>query len=67
MKIMAYNKNFFQAVVEPQLKNAKTAGQMLEVLNNAYDLSKPMPTITHLAFRQGLRSAVTMLNPDPKA
>jgi hypothetical protein len=41
---MAYNKNFFQAVVEPQLKNAKTAGQMLEVLNSAYDLSKPMPS-----------------------
>ncbi len=65
--IMGSNNDFFKKVVEPQLKNAETAEQMLEVLNSAYDLSKPLPTITHLAFRQGLRSAVTMLNPDPKA
>ncbi len=65
--IMAYNNDFFKEVVEPQLKNAQTAEQMLEVLNSAYDLSSPLPMITHLAFRQGLRSAVTMLNPDPKA
>ena len=65
--IMASNSEFFKKVVEPQLKNAATAEQMLEVLNSAYDLSEPLPTFTHLAFRQGLRSAVTMLNPEPKA
>lgn len=65
--IMASNNNFFKDVIEPQLKSAQTAEQMLQVLNSAYDLSKPLPTFTHLAFRQGLRSAVTMLNPEPKA
>ena len=64
---MDLNNSFFRNTVEPQLKNAETAEQMLKILNSHYDLSKPLPTITHLAFRQGLRSAVTMLNPDPKS
>ena len=58
--------DYFKKYVEPDLKNAQTAGEMLFVLQSHYDLSKPLPMITHLAFRQGLKSAVTMLNPSPK-
>lgn len=64
MKTM--HSNYFKKYVEPDLKNAQTAGEMLFVLQSHYDLSKPLPMITHLAFRQGLKSAVTMLNPSPK-
>ena len=66
MKIMATNNNqYFKQVVEPQLKAAVNAGDMLHVLQQHYDLTKPLPTFTHLAFRQGLRQAIVLLDPDP--
>lgn len=60
------NNDYFKNIIEPQLKEAQTAGEMLFILTSHYDLSKPLPMMTHLAFRQGLRSAITMLNPAPK-
>ncbi len=58
--------DYFKTTVEPELKKATTAGEMLFILTSHYDLSKPLPLMTHLAFRQGLRSAIVMLNPAPK-
>ncbi len=60
------SNNYFQNEVEPALAECKNAEQMLEVLYEAYDLSKPLGSITHLAFRQGLRTAIKMLNPEAK-
>lgn len=56
----------FRNVIEPKLKECRTAGEMLHVLQANYNLNDPLPTITSLAFRQGLRQAVIMIKPDPK-
>jgi hypothetical protein len=63
---MDYKNAYFKHEIEPALKNCSTAEDMLEVLLKGYDLNEPLKTMTHLAFRQGLRTAITMLNPEPK-
>lgn len=60
------NNDYFNQVVRPKLDQAQTAGEMLHILQSHYDLDQPLNMFTSLAFRQGLRSAVTMLNPNPK-
>ena len=53
---MDYKLTYFKTIVEPALKNASTAEDMLVVLQEHYHLDEPLKTMTHLAFRQGLRS-----------
>ena len=43
------SNNYFKEEVEPALAECTNAEQMLEVLYEAYDLSKPLGSITHLA------------------
>lgn len=62
---MDYKLHFFKTHVEPALKAASTAEDMLNVLQEHYHLDEPLKTMTHLAFRQGLRTAITLLNPEP--
>lgn len=62
MKITDYN--YFDDYVAPELATCKTAEQMLTVLAHHYKLDKNLGIITHLAFRQGLKQAVTMLRPE---
>ena len=64
---MDYKNYFFKTEVEPALKNAATAEDMLEILHEHYHLDDPLKMMTHLAFRQGLRTAIVLLNPEPKA
>ena len=47
------SNNYFKEEVEPALAECTNAEQMLEVLYEAYDLTKPLGSITHLALRQG--------------
>ncbi len=63
---MDYKLHYFKTEVEPALAKCSTAEDMLETLLAHYDLDTPLKTITHLAFRQGLRTAITLLNPEPK-
>ena len=56
----------FDRVVNPELMRCETPEQMLAVLNKHYNLDCKLGTITHLAFRQGLKSAVNMINPKVK-
>lgn len=56
----------FDRVVNPELVRCETPEQMLEVLMKHYNLDCKLGTITHLAFRQGLKSAVNMINPKVK-
>ena len=64
--IMAYNSSeYFKLKVEPALKEARSAQEMLDILEDYYNLDAPLKTMTHLAFRQGLRQAVAMINPEP--
>jgi len=65
MKIMDNKLNYYKTQVEPALKGASTAEDMLKVLQDHYHLDQPLKMMTHLAFRQGLRSAITLLNPEP--
>ena len=65
-RTMDYKLAYYKNEIEPALKNCSTAEDMLLVLQNGYDLNEPLKMLTHLAFRQGLRSAITMLNPEPK-
>ena len=63
---MAFNSSeYFRVKVEPALKEARSAQEMLDILEDFYNLDAPLRTMTHLAFRQGLRQAVAMLNPEP--
>jgi len=64
--IMDYKQAYFKNEIEPALNNCQTAEDMLVVLLEGYDLNEPLKMMTHLAFRQGLRHAITMLNPEPK-
>lgn len=56
--------NHFETVVRFELDRCRNAEEMLTVLAHSYDLKKPMGSITRLAFIQGLRMAVGMLNPE---
>lgn len=56
----------FDRVVNPELALCDTPEQMLEVLMKHYHLDCKLGTITHLAFRQGLKAAVNMVNPKVK-
>ena len=56
----------FDRVVNPDLMKCDTPEQMLQVLMHHYELDCKIGTITHLAFRQGLKAAVNMVNPKHK-
>lgn len=56
--------NHFETVVRQELDMCTTAEDMLFVLARNYDLRKKLGPITRLAFMQGLRQAVVMLNPE---
>jgi len=56
----------FDRVVNPDLMRCETPEQMLQVLMYHYELDCKIGTITHLAFRQGLKSAVNMINAKAK-
>jgi len=56
--------NHFETVVRQELDMCTTAEDMLFVLARNYDLRKKLGPITRLAFMQGLRQAVIMLNPE---
>ena len=56
----------FEKIVDPDLKRCETPEQMLQVLMHHYELDCKIGTITHLAFRQGLKAAVNMINPKAK-
>ena len=66
MKIMDYKLHYYKTQVEPELNAAGTAEEMLHVLLDHYELDEPLKMMTSLAFRQGLRTAITMLNPERK-
>ena len=57
----------FEKIVDPDLKRCETPGQMLEVLMYHYDLNCKLGTITSLAFRQGLKTAVKMIDAKAKS
>ena len=57
----------FDKVVKQQLDKCKTPAQMLDVLNRNFDLDQELGLVSSLAFKQGLRTAVTMINPKIKA
>jgi hypothetical protein len=56
--------NHFDTIVREELDACTSAEDMLIVLARNYDLRKKLGPITRLAFMQGLRQAVVMLNPD---
>ena len=66
MKITPQVMTHFDRVVNPDLMLCETPEQMLQVLVRHYDLNCKLGTITHLAFRQGLKAAVNMVNPKTK-
>jgi hypothetical protein len=56
--------NHFDTHVREELDACTTAEDMLIVLARNYNLRKKLGPITRLAFMQGLRQAVIMLDPD---
>jgi len=58
---------YFDQVVAKELSKCETAQQMLEVLSKHFYLDQKMGLITSLAFRQGLRKAVNMINAKQKS
>ena len=56
--------NHFDTIVREELDACTTAEDMLIVLARNYNLRKKLGPITSLAFMQGLRQAVVMLDPD---
>jgi len=56
----------FEKIVDPDLKRCETPEQMLQVLMHHYELDCKVGAITSLAFRQGLKAAVNMINPKAK-
>ena len=62
---MKYQSDFFKNKIEPQLAKAETADEMLKILQRHYQLDQPLGMVTSLAFRQGLKTAIKMLNPTP--
>ena len=59
--------NYFDQVVAKELAQCQTAAQMLEVLELHFELNQELGLVTSLAFRQGLRTAVRMINAKPKS
>jgi hypothetical protein len=57
----------FSKIVDPDLKRCETPEQMLQVLMYHYDLDCKLGTITSLAFRQGLKTAVKMIDAKAKS
>jgi len=57
------NISHFDDVVRGELDMCTTAEDMLIVLARNYDLRKKLGPITRLAFMQGLRQAVILLDP----
>lgn len=62
MKITDYD--YFDNYVASELATCQTAEEMLTILAHHYKLDKKLGIITHLAFRQGLKQAVSMLRPE---
>ena len=54
----------FDNFVREELDACTTAEDMLVVLARNYDLRKKLGPITRLAFMQGLRQAVVLLDPE---
>ena len=54
----------FDDIVRGELDMCTTAEDMLIVLARNYDLRKKLGPITRLAFMQGLRQAVVLLDPE---
>lgn len=57
---------YFDEKVSPKLAQCSTAAEMLAVLEGHFKLDQKLGLVTSLAFRQGLRTAVTMINAQPK-
>ena len=57
----------FEKIVDPDLKRCETPEQMLQVLMYHYDRDCKLGTITSLAFRQGLKTAVKMIDAKAKS
>jgi hypothetical protein len=58
---------YFDQVVAKELSTCETAQQMLEVLSKHFYLDQKLGLVTSLAFRQGLRTAVNMINAKQKS
>lgn len=56
----------FDEVVSIKLAQCSTAAEMLAVLDGHFKLDQKLGLVTSLAFRQGLRTAVNMINAQPK-
>ena len=63
----AATMDHFSKIVDPDLKRCETPEQMLQVLMYHYDLDCKLGTITSLAFRQGLKTAVNMISAKAKS
>lgn len=59
--------NHFDKVVAPRLSKCASAEEMLEVLNQEFDLSGKMGIATSIVFSKALRQAVYMINPPVKS
>ena len=62
MKITDYD--YFDNYVANELASCQTAEEMLTILAHHYKLDTKLGIITHLAFRQVLKQAVSMLRPE---
>jgi hypothetical protein len=58
--------NHFDQVVNLRLAKCKSADEMLEVLNQEFDLSGKLGIATSVVFAKALRQAVFMLQPPVK-
>lgn len=58
------NASHFDKRVRQRLDHCSSAGQMLRVLQEEYDLEDPLGPIAKIAFIQGLRAAVRMIGPN---
>lgn len=56
----------FDTVVKERLQGCATAGEMLDVISQEFVLDQKLGIVSHLAFMQGLRAAVTMIKPPCK-
>jgi hypothetical protein len=56
----------FDTVVKEHLQACRTAGDMLAVIENEFELTQELGIVSKLAFMQGLRAAVTMIKPPIK-
>lgn len=63
----AMNGNeYFDKVVAPKLAVCSTAAEMLAVVEGHFQLDQKLGLVTSLAFRQGLKTAVNMIQAKPK-